>query len=96
MSIERRVRQLEGPAHGADGDKPDLIFIAGIEPIVTGGNTGDTTAPIKIRPSTDEPQKFVAYCLHPRCEAREHASLDGETLEQMQSRLILQHEGLPS
>lgn len=96
MSIERRVRQLEGPAHATDGDKPDLIFIVGIEPIVAGGGTGDTTASMNMRPSTDEPQNFLAYCLHPQCEAREHASLDGETLEQMQSRLILEHKGLPS
>lgn len=96
MSIERRVRQLEGPAHGADGDKPDLVFIVGIEPIVTGDDTGDTTAPMNIRPSTDEPQNFFAYCLHPQCEAREHASLDGETLEQMQSRIARKHKGVPA
>ncbi|MBM2295117.1 hypothetical protein JQX09_24430 [Sulfitobacter pseudonitzschiae] len=91
MSIETRLRKLEGPTMGEEGHKLDFIFIVGIKSTDTAGNSGDPTTPANIRPSTDEPQNFIAYCLHPHCEAREHSSLPGETVDQMAARLRAQH-----
>ena len=94
MSIARRVRQLEGPATGADSDTPELIFIVGIEAVVTEEGGESPASRVKVSASTEKPKSFLAYCLHPQCQAREHASIEGETLEQMQTRLTLEHEGL--
>ena len=94
MSIEKRLRQLEGAAMEADGDKPEFIFIVGIEPVVTEDGGESAVSQVKVSASTAEPQNFHAYCLHPQCEAREHAKLEGETLGQMQIRLTREHKGL--
>ena len=93
MSIERRVRQLEGPAMGADSDAPEFIFIVGIEPVVTEDGGENPASQVKVSASTEEPQNILAYCLHSQCEAREHAMLERETLEQMRSRLTHEHKG---
>jgi hypothetical protein len=91
MSIETRLRKLEGPAMGADGDTLDFAFIVGIKPVVAGGGSGDTTEPKHIRPSTDKPKNFFAYCLRPGCDARQHEALPGETVDQMAARLHIEH-----
>ena len=94
MSIERRVRKLEGPATAGEGETLEHIFIVGIEAVVTADGGEGLASHVKVSASTEEPQNFHAYCLHPNCEAREHAKRDGETLEQMQSRLTREHKGL--
>ncbi|WP_300051046.1 hypothetical protein [Sulfitobacter sp.] len=94
MSIERRVRKLEGPTLTGDGENLEHIFIVGIEAVVTEDGCESPASQVKVSASTEEPQNFHAYCLHPNCEAREHAKRDDETLEQMQSRLTREHKGL--
>ncbi|MFG6589987.1 hypothetical protein [Sulfitobacter sp. 1A12157] len=92
MSIERRVRKLEGPKATGDGENLEHIFIVGIEAVVTEDGGEGHASQVKVSASTEEPQNFHAYCLNPKCEAREHAKHDGETLEQMQSRLTREHK----
>ena len=94
MSIERRVRKLEGPTSTGDGENLEHIFIVGIEAVLTEDGGAGLASQVKVSASTEEPQNFHAYCLNPKCEAREHAKHDGETLEQMQSRLTHEHKGL--
>ncbi|MBO9432358.1 hypothetical protein [Sulfitobacter sp. R18_1] len=94
MSIERRVRKLEGPEVRADSDMPEFIFLVGIEAVVSDDGGEGLASQVKVSASTEEPQNFHAYCLNPKCEAREHAKHNGETLEQMQSRLSREHKGM--
>ena len=94
MSIERRVRKLEGPTATGEGETLEHIFIVGIEAVVTEEGGEGLASQVKVSASTEEPENFHAYCLHPNCEAREHAKRADETLEQMRSRLTREHEGL--
>lgn len=79
MSIETRLRKLEGPLHDNDQETIDLVFLVGVK----SANSEDY--------DQKEPAKLSAFCLHPTCDAREHDSLPGETVEQMAARLRAQH-----
>ena len=81
MSIETRLKKLEGPLHGNDHEAIDLVFLVGVK----SPNAEDY--------DPTEAAKISAFCLHADCDAREHACLPGETVEQMAERLRDEHSG---
>jgi hypothetical protein len=81
VSIETRLKKLEGPMHHKDHDEIDLIFLVGIRS--QNSEDYDPEAPVKL----------LAYCLHPECPCKEHVGLPNEAIEQLAARLQDEHLG---
>jgi hypothetical protein len=79
MSIETRLKKLEGPGYGNGHEPFDFIFLVGIK-----SRLSEDYYP-------DKAGKLAALCLRPDCDFREHESLPGETVDQMAARLRIEH-----